>query len=74
RGDARARAVRRGGRGVVGLRGSEGRTQEARALFDEGFEVADLREGDESIGLLWARLDDAPLPARHDFRMRPGGE
>ncbi|AOW89959.1 DUF5107 domain-containing protein [Streptomyces olivaceus] len=53
---------------------AEGRTQEARALYDEGFEVADLREGDESIGLLWARLDDAPLPARHDFRMRPDGE
>ncbi|MFJ6071826.1 DUF5107 domain-containing protein [Streptomyces sp. NPDC093065] len=53
------------------LLAAEGRREEARAVFDEGFEVADLREGAESIGLLWARLDDAPLPARHDFRMRP---
>ncbi|MGQ5596173.1 DUF5107 domain-containing protein [Streptomyces sp. ESR1.13] len=53
------------------LLAAEGRREEARAVFDEGFEVADLREGDESIGSLWARLDDAPLPARHDFRMRP---
>ncbi|CAM5724351.1 hypothetical protein STENM223S_00153 [Streptomyces tendae] len=53
------------------LLAAEGRTEEARAVFDEGFEVADLREGAESIGLLWARLNDAPLPARYDFRMRP---
>ncbi|MFG2315706.1 DUF5107 domain-containing protein [Streptomyces tendae] len=56
------------------LLAAEGRTEEARAVFDENFEVADLREGADSIGLLWARLDDAPLPARYDFRMRPGGE
>ncbi|WP_217166310.1 DUF5107 domain-containing protein [Streptomyces sp. AC512_CC834] len=55
------------------LLAAEGRREQARALFDEGFEVADLREGAESIGLLWARLSDAPLPARHDFRMRPDG-
>ncbi|XVV38077.1 DUF5107 domain-containing protein [Streptomyces sp. CA-100214] len=53
------------------LLAAEGRHEEARAVFDEGFEVADLREGDESIGALWARLGDEPLPARHDFRMRP---
>jgi tetratricopeptide (TPR) repeat protein len=50
---------------------AEGRPDAARAVFDAGFEVADLREGAEGIGLLWARLSDAPLPARHDFRMRP---
>ncbi|MFD8070281.1 DUF5107 domain-containing protein [Streptomyces parvulus] len=55
------------------LLAAEGRTEEARALFDAGFEVADLREGDESIGALWARLGDGPLPARYDFRMRPDG-
>ncbi|WP_108988800.1 DUF5107 domain-containing protein [Streptomyces coelicoflavus] len=55
------------------LLAAEGRREEARAVFDDGFEVADLREGAESIGLLWARLDDAPLPARYDFRMRPDG-
>ncbi|WP_282082698.1 DUF5107 domain-containing protein [Streptomyces tendae] len=56
------------------LLAAEGRPEEARAVFDENFEVADLREGADSIGLLWARLDDAPLPARYDFRMWPGGE
>lgn len=55
------------------LLAAEGRRAEARAVFDEGFEVADLREGDEIIGRLWARLADEPLPARHDFRMRPDG-
>ncbi|MFD5586747.1 DUF5107 domain-containing protein [Streptomyces sp. NPDC058733] len=50
---------------------AEGRPQEARAVFDAGFEVADLREGDEVIGRLWARLSDEPLPDRYDFRMRP---
>ncbi|GGQ80904.1 hypothetical protein GCM10010216_48420 [Streptomyces flaveolus] len=52
---------------------AEGRSAEARAVYDEDFEVADLREGDESIGRLWARLTDEPLPARYDFRMRPDG-
>ncbi|MER7719835.1 DUF5107 domain-containing protein [Streptomyces flaveolus] len=52
---------------------AEGRSAEARAVYDEDFEVADLREGDESVGRLWARLTDEPLPARHDFRMRPDG-
>ncbi|MEU6402441.1 DUF5107 domain-containing protein [Streptomyces sp. NPDC046985] len=50
---------------------AEGRREEARALFDEGFEVADLREGEERIGRLWDRLGGGDLPARHDFRMRP---
>ncbi|MGW8065479.1 DUF5107 domain-containing protein [Streptomyces ziwulingensis] len=53
---------------------AEGRHEEARTVFDEGFEVADLREGDEVIGRLWARLGDEPLPDRYDFRMRPDGE
>ncbi|MEU8029811.1 DUF5107 domain-containing protein [Streptomyces sp. NPDC049099] len=51
---------------------AEGRPDEARAVFDAGFEVADLREAEETIGRLWARLTDEPLPARYDFRMRPG--
>ncbi|MGW3209881.1 DUF5107 domain-containing protein [Streptomyces sp. NPDC001135] len=50
---------------------TEGRPEDARAVFDAGFEVADLREAEETIGRLWARLTDEPLPARHDFRMRP---
>ncbi|WP_031061665.1 DUF5107 domain-containing protein [Streptomyces sp. NRRL F-5527] len=54
----------------AGLLLAEGRQTEARAVFDAGFEVADLREGDEVIGRLWARLTDEPLPERYDFRMR----
>ncbi|MFI5880135.1 DUF5107 domain-containing protein [Streptomyces sp. NPDC051554] len=50
---------------------AEGRRDDAWAVFDEGFEVADLREGAESIGRLWSRLTDEPLPTRYDFRMRP---
>ncbi|MGW2488062.1 DUF5107 domain-containing protein [Streptomyces sp. NPDC001606] len=50
---------------------AEGRPAEARAVFDEGFEVPDLREGEDAIGRLWARLTDEPLPARYDFRMHP---
>ncbi|MGW1721819.1 DUF5107 domain-containing protein [Streptomyces sp. NPDC002306] len=50
---------------------AEGRREEARAVFDAGFEVADLREGAQALDRLWARLSDGPLPARYDFRMRP---
>lgn len=51
---------------------AEGRRAEARAVFDAGFEVADLREGSEDIGRLWSAVHGAePLPERYDFRMRP---
>ncbi|MCX4884975.1 DUF5107 domain-containing protein [Streptomyces sp. NBC_00847] len=50
---------------------AEDRPDEARAVFSAGFEVADLREGAEAIGSLWARLTDEPLPPHFDFRMRP---
>ena len=50
---------------------AEGRPEEARAVFDEGFEVADLREGEETIGEVWRRITDEPLPPAYDFRMRP---
>ncbi|MFJ6081037.1 DUF5107 domain-containing protein [Streptomyces sp. NPDC092369] len=53
---------------------AEGRREEARAVFDTGFEVADLREGAEAIGRLWARVAEEPLPDRYDFRMRPQEE
>ncbi len=55
----------------AGLLLAEGRNEEARAVFDAGFEVADLREGDEVIGRLWARLTDEPLPQRYDFGCGP---
>jgi hypothetical protein len=50
---------------------AQGERAAARALFDAGFEVDDLREGDEVLGDTWAELSDDPLPARYDFRMRP---
>lgn len=52
---------------------AEGHRDAARAVFDAGFEVADLREGAEAIGELWSRITDEPLPERYDFRMRPPG-
>lgn len=55
----------------AGLLLAEGRRDRARAVFDAGFEVADLREGDEVIGRLWTAITGEPLPERHDFRMRP---
>ncbi|MEU7016499.1 DUF5107 domain-containing protein [Streptomyces sp. NPDC046385] len=50
---------------------AEGRKDEARAVFDAGFEVADLREGAEVLGEVWARITDEPLPDAYEFRMRP---
>ncbi|WP_030170655.1 DUF5107 domain-containing protein [Streptomyces sp. NRRL S-813] len=50
---------------------AEGRRAEARAVFDEGFEVADLREGDERLGRVWDRIGGEELPHAYDFRMRP---
>ncbi|MFF7187601.1 DUF5107 domain-containing protein [Streptomyces sp. NPDC008222] len=50
---------------------AEGDREAARAVFDEGFEVADLREGAGAIDELWALITDEPLPAHYDFRMRP---
>ncbi|MGW6566667.1 DUF5107 domain-containing protein [Streptomyces sp. NPDC054975] len=50
---------------------AEGRKAEARAVFDAGFEVADLREGAEVIGEVWSALTDETLPDAYEFRMRP---
>ncbi|MFC7303294.1 DUF5107 domain-containing protein [Streptomyces monticola] len=50
---------------------AEGDKKGARAVFDAGFEVADLREGAEVLGETWARLTDEPLPDHYEFRMRP---
>ncbi|MFG3281954.1 DUF5107 domain-containing protein [Streptomyces sp. NPDC048111] len=50
---------------------AEGDVAGARALFDAGFEVADLREGAETLNEVWARLTDDPLPDRYQYRMRP---
>ncbi|MCX2180428.1 DUF5107 domain-containing protein [Streptomyces sp. SKN60] len=50
---------------------AEGRPDAARAVFEAGFEVADLKEGAEELGELWSRLTDEPLPDAYEFRMRP---
>ncbi|MFE9136439.1 DUF5107 domain-containing protein [Streptomyces sp. NPDC007355] len=50
---------------------AEGRKDESRAVFDAGFEVADLSEGAEILGEVWACLTDEPLPSAYEFRMRP---
>ncbi|MGP3976440.1 DUF5107 domain-containing protein [Streptomyces sp. 8N114] len=50
---------------------AKGDTEGARALFDAGFEVEDLREGEEVLSDTWAALTSEPLPPRYDFRMRP---
>ena len=50
---------------------AEGDKDAARALFDAGFEVADLREGAETLSEVWAALTDDPLPDAYEFRMRP---
>ena len=50
---------------------AEGDRAAARAVFDRGFEVADLREGDEVLSETWAALSDEPVPERYEFRMRP---
>ena len=50
---------------------ADGQADAARALFEAGIEVPDLREG-ETLGALWrAAFDDRPLPYHLDFRMRP---
>ncbi|MFI6938434.1 DUF5107 domain-containing protein [Streptomyces sp. NPDC050418] len=53
---------------------AEGDTAAARRIYDEGFEVADLREGSEALAETWELLADEPVPAAYDFRMRPPGK
>ncbi|MFI8932890.1 DUF5107 domain-containing protein [Streptomyces sp. NPDC053474] len=54
---------------------AEGDPAGARAVLDEEFEVADLREGDEGLGELWATVaPGVPVPPCYDFRMTPAAE
>ncbi|MEU9232283.1 DUF5107 domain-containing protein [Streptomyces subrutilus] len=53
------------------LLAAEGHVAAARRVFEEGFEVPDLREGEETLGEVWSTLTGHPLPPRYDFRMRP---
>ncbi|CAM5354472.1 hypothetical protein GCM10010329_40170 [Streptomyces spiroverticillatus] len=47
---------------------AEGDKEAARAVYDAGFEVADLREGSTEVSDVWATITDEPVPAAYDFR------
>jgi hypothetical protein len=48
-----------------------GHIERARNLIEAGIEVPDLREGEQGLDVLWARLyPDTPVPGQYDFRMR----
>ncbi|MDT7799365.1 MAG: hypothetical protein QOI78_2798 [Actinomycetota bacterium] len=49
---------------------ASGDAEGARAIFDAGFEVANIREGETSLSDTWAALSADPLPGRYDFRMK----
>lgn len=49
---------------------ARGDVEGARAIFDAGFEVANIREGETSLSDTWAALSADPLPGRYDFRMK----
>ncbi|MEU1072097.1 MULTISPECIES: DUF5107 domain-containing protein [unclassified Streptomyces] len=49
---------------------AEGDPAGARAVFDAGFEVADLREGAEVPAEVWSRITDDPLPDRYAYAYR----
>ncbi|MEU2393235.1 DUF5107 domain-containing protein [Streptomyces sp. NPDC007369] len=53
------------------LLAAEGHMAAARRVFEDGFELPDLREGDEILAEVWSRITDRPLPPAYDFRMRP---
>ncbi|MGW0365719.1 DUF5107 domain-containing protein [Streptomyces sp. NPDC002990] len=53
------------------LLAAEGHVAAALRVFEDGFEIPDLREGEETLNEAWAALTDRPLPPRYDFRMRP---
>ncbi|MCX4626630.1 DUF5107 domain-containing protein [Streptomyces sp. NBC_01443] len=53
------------------LLAEEGHVGAARRVFEEGFELPDLREGDEILSEVWTRMTDRPLPPSYNFRMRP---
>ncbi|MFE2288013.1 DUF5107 domain-containing protein [Streptomyces sp. NPDC059443] len=55
------------------LLAAEGHVGAARRVFEEGFELPDLREGDEILSEVWSTLTDRPLPRPYNFRMRPPG-
>ncbi|OKI71149.1 DUF5107 domain-containing protein [Streptomyces sp. MJM1172] len=53
------------------LLAAEGHAGAARRVFEEGFELPDLREGEEVLAEVWSSLTNRPLPQAYDFRMSP---
>jgi Domain of unknown function (DUF5107) len=50
-----------------------GELDRARLILLDGIEIADLREGDETLTSLWEQaFPGEALPYMYDFRMRPG--
>ncbi|MGW1076609.1 DUF5107 domain-containing protein [Streptomyces sp. NPDC002537] len=51
---------------------AQGDVAGARDIFERGFEVDDLREGDDVLTRTWTSIAPGErLPRRYDFRMRP---
>jgi hypothetical protein len=53
-----------------------GAVERAGEILRRGLEISDLKEGEDSLGTLWADYQAAagtadPLPAAYDFRMHP---
>ena len=47
-----------------------GETALVREMLEQGMEVADLREGEEGLHLLWSSVfPGEPVPKKYDFRM-----
>ncbi|UOX85890.1 DUF5107 domain-containing protein [Amycolatopsis sp. FBCC-B4732] len=42
----------------------------AKAVFDAGFEIPNIREGELSLSDTWEALSADPLPSAYDFRMK----
>ncbi len=70
--DARVRWPQHGRLALLSARARlhAGDLRAARQVFDDGFELADLREGESLLTETWCALAaPEPLPARYDFRM-----
>jgi tetratricopeptide (TPR) repeat protein len=70
--DARARWPEHGRLALLSarVRLRAGDLRAARQVFDDGFELADLREGEPLLTETWHALaGPEPLPAQYDFRM-----
>ncbi|GAA4532411.1 DUF5107 domain-containing protein [Amycolatopsis samaneae] len=56
------------------IRLAQGDPAAALTIFEEGFEIAGIREGETSLSDTWAAVSGGrPLPERYDFRMSAPG-